>query len=89
MRDLKMKNIATFDIETDPFKYNRVPVPFCCDFFNGEKHTTFWGDDCIKKAYDLISKFEGYVYAHNGGNLLGLGYRNSKSAKLVAGTVII
>lgn len=64
----KLTNFATFDIETDPFNYGDFPLPFCCDFFDGTTHHTFWGDTCVKDCYEsCISKFKGIVFAHNGG----------------------
>ena len=32
--------VATYDIETDPFKHNRSPKPFCFGFFRGEQTKT-------------------------------------------------
>lgn len=58
---------ATFDIETDPFEHGLVVKAFACDFFDGNTHHVFWGDDCLKKALPLLLKYDGVVYAHNGG----------------------
>lgn len=62
-----MKPIATFDLETDPFKCNRSPLPFAADFYDGKTHRTFWGDNCVAECFAVMRKFEGYIYAHNGG----------------------
>lgn len=62
-----MKPIATFDIETDPFKRGRFPQPFACDFFDGKTHRTFTGKRCVRDCFKLMRKFDGYIYAHNGG----------------------
>lgn len=62
-----MKPIGAFDIETDPFKADRIPRPFAADFFDGERHFTFWGKDCVARCWALMRKFDGYIYAHNGG----------------------
>lgn len=59
--------IATLDTETDPFLFNRIPSPFCADFFDGERHVTTWGADCIEKIVPHLKKFDGIIYAHNGG----------------------
>ncbi len=60
--------IYTFDVETDPFKHGRVPVPFSCGLFDGVNYWEYWGDTCIA---DMMTQLEnlppGYVYAHNGG----------------------
>lgn len=64
----KERKIGTFDIETDPFARGRkVLIPFCCDFYDGESHVTFWGVDCLEKLTDAMLRFDGIIYAHNGG----------------------
>ncbi len=64
-----MRKIATIDIETDPFKYGRMPMPFACGFFDGQKYLQTWGDDCIAKMLKILSdiKEPHIIYAHNGG----------------------
>lgn len=62
-----MKPIGTFDLETDPFKVGRSPVPFLAGFYDGKTIRTFWGKDCVAECYKLMRKFPGYIYAHNGG----------------------
>ena len=64
------KQILVFDSETDPFEHGREVAPFTCNFYDGETHKTFWGDDCIPKAIDYIKSLpdECIIYAHNGGN---------------------
>jgi len=64
---MKKKKIGVFDIETDPFKRDRIPQPFCCDFFDGESHHVRWGDDCIDRIWDKLKSFNGIIFAHNGG----------------------
>jgi hypothetical protein len=59
--------IATFDIETDPFKKFRSPVPFLAGFFDGKTHQIFKGDDCVSRCWKVMRKFKGNIYAHNGG----------------------
>lgn len=87
-----MKPFATFDIETDPFKRHRYPLPFCCDFFDGNKHRVFWGADCVAKCFAVMRKFKGYIYAHNGGKfdfkyLLPLIDPNSSTVKVIKGRI--
>jgi hypothetical protein len=61
--------IATLDFETDPFEYGKVPMPFCVDFFDGEKHVLYWGDDCAARVIAYIKALpeRHIIYAHNGG----------------------
>lgn len=61
--------IATFDLETDPFKRLRVPRAFASDFFNGRAHFTKWGDEktVVKSVIAEIMRWDGIIYAHNGG----------------------
>lgn len=70
-KPVKMK-IAIWDCETDPFKFGRVPVPFCWGFKTAEKYIKYWGDDCIKVFAEMLEDFsnrgEDYlILAHNGG----------------------
>jgi hypothetical protein len=63
-----MKLIYTFDTETDPFSYGRIPKVFACDIHDGEKHHTEWGDNCLERMRKYIADLPaGIVYAHNGG----------------------
>jgi hypothetical protein len=61
--------IATLDMETDPFKYGRVPAPFACGFYDGENYFQTWGTSCVKEMLDYIRAypFPLIIYAHNGG----------------------
>lgn len=62
------RQLATLDIETDPFLFGRTPEPFVVGFYSektGFKY--FWGDDCIKRAVKFIKKGKYRIYAHNGG----------------------
>lgn len=65
----KKRKIAVIDTETDPFKFGRVPQPFCCEFYCEDDWQQFWGDDCISQLYRYLEKLpESYIiYAHNGG----------------------
>lgn len=62
--------IATLDFETDPFKHGRIVKPFAWDFFDGQTHHTYWGDDCVNQLMLFLDSLtEVYIiYAHNGGN---------------------
>lgn len=61
--------VAVIDVETDPFKFGRIPKPFAAAFYDGEIYIDFWGDDCIARLVDFIrARHRDYViYAHNGG----------------------
>ena len=67
-----MRDFATLDLETDPFKKGRLPRAFAGCFYDGKASSLFWSDDCCDKVVDLSIK-EGLkrkgllVYAHNGG----------------------
>src|SRR5574337_301987 len=64
-----MRKMAVLDIETDPFRYGRVPLPFACGFFDGSHYHQTWGDDCIVKMLKFLQAYpdELSIYAHNGG----------------------
>lgn len=62
--------IATFDYETDPFLYGRVPKPFVGGFYSeklGFKY--FWGTDCVREFLYFLDTLTvpHTIYAHNGG----------------------
>ena len=66
------KKIAVIDAETDPFKFGRVPKPFCWGFYDGDIYKQFWGNsliDCTVLLLDYLEsrKDELIIYAHNGG----------------------
>lgn len=66
------KHVWTFDFETDPFKLDRIPEPFCVGLYKGDgEYSCQWGDaqTCIDW---IVSEFERapestVAYAHNGG----------------------
>lgn len=62
-----MRKHATIDLETDPFKHGRLPAPFAAGFFDGKRHSVRWGPDCVKSILKACHKFDGLIYAHNGG----------------------
>lgn len=65
--------IYTVDLETDPFKKDRVPVPFVAGLYDGLVFRSFWSDrngSCIEKLRHFLEDRgvePGIVYAHNGG----------------------
>lgn len=72
--DLSDLKIYTFDFETDPFKFNRVPMPFCVGLIDSDNMNDFehcWGDAETVCAWivDKIKKAPpgSIFYAHNGG----------------------
>lgn len=61
--------IATLDMETDPFKFDRLPMPFACGFYDGREYFQTWGDNCVR---EMLAYLEAYpyplvIFAHNGG----------------------
>lgn len=64
-----MRKLAVLDIETDPFLYGRIPLPFACGFFDGSHYHQTWGDDCITQILQFLQQYpdELSIYAHNGG----------------------
>lgn len=63
------RKIAAFDVETDPFRKDRAPLPFACEFWDGTIRKWFWGDDCIEQFVAWLNTLEDeyIIYAHNGG----------------------
>lgn len=66
------RTIAVIDAETDPFKYKRVPKPFCWGFYDGEIYISFWGNSLLECTDALLDYLESrddelLIYAHNGG----------------------
>ncbi len=61
--------IGTLDIETDPFKYEREPIPFACGFYDGVEYFQTWGDNCVKEMLAFLASYPDslVIYAHNGG----------------------
>jgi hypothetical protein len=63
------KRLAVIDLETDPFKAGRLPLPFVAGFFDGDNYEQFWGDDCIEQLMAFLEAYDAplLIYAHNGG----------------------
>ena len=68
MSNAKTLPICTFDFETDPFKQNRIPIPFAADIFTGSYHRTWWCSSCASDCFrEILSRRPAIWYAHNGG----------------------
>lgn len=71
----KKKLVAVFDFETDPFKYGRVPEPFCVGFYTEQPNRIYWEHWCDspEKVVEAFLNFidtlddDYIIYAHNGG----------------------
>jgi len=71
------RKIAVIDAETDPFKFERVPKPFCWGFYDGTIYRYFWdsfigGKLVLSATEQMLDFLESYtepltIYAHNGG----------------------
>jgi hypothetical protein len=61
--------IAVIDMETDPFKYGRLPLPFACGFYDGADYVQTWGDSCVTEMLDFLKRYQKplVIFAHNGG----------------------
>lgn len=61
--------IAVIDLETDPFKYGRLPLPFAAGFYDGHEYRYFWGDTCIVQLLEFLRHYPSplVIFAHNGG----------------------
>lgn len=61
--------IAVLDLETDPFKYGRLPLPFAAGFYDGHEYRYFWGDHCMEQLLSFLKAYSAplIIYAHNGG----------------------
>ncbi len=60
--------IASGDLETDPFKEGRLEInPFVAGFFDGKVKEIWWGPDCIQKFIKRLKRFRGICYFHAGG----------------------
>ena len=88
------KLIGVLDFETDPFKFDRVPKPFCCEVYFGEKskyNAVFWGKNCALDLADHLRDLpECLIYAHNGGKFdfhFLLQYLDTGEIKIINGRV--
>lgn len=59
-----MKKFAVIDCETDPFEHGFDIKPFVWGFFDGKNFEKFFS---TKELCDRVKKFDGLVFAHNGG----------------------
>jgi hypothetical protein len=69
MRGTRTHAIGVLDVETDPFKADRIPKPFCAAFYAPEVYIEHWGDDCVARVLDDVGALETpyLIYCHNGG----------------------
>lgn len=92
------RELAVWDIETDPFLYGRVPSPFCCGIAIKKpdciEYHEFWGDDCIENFLMFICSYPTplKIYAHNGGKfdfiyLLKLGWLEG-TPRIINGRIV-
>jgi len=82
---------ATFDMETDPFQYGRVPKPFVVGMFDGSGFVHFWGPDCVDRFCAYLEVLPPTVlYAHNGGrfDFLYLLDRLRGQARIINGRIV-
>lgn len=64
----KVWRFATGDFETDPFKKDRIPKPFCVGIYDGVESWNYWGDDCVEQFLKRIQDMPPTIfYFHNGG----------------------
>lgn len=56
--DLEKYLVATFDIETDPFKAGRKPEPFSFGFYRGEQTLIGWQYNTSKSDLDFFAEWE-------------------------------
>jgi len=66
------RHTVTFDFETDPFKFGRVPKPFCVGVYDGAEYNDLWADDpgtLAQFIFDIAEVWEddAIFYAHNMG----------------------
>jgi hypothetical protein len=59
-----LRKYGTFDCETDPFKFGRVPKPFLWGLYTDQGFEWF---KTTEDFIDRIKNFKGILYAHNGG----------------------
>jgi hypothetical protein len=69
MRSTRKHKIAVIDVETDPFKRDRIPKPFCAAFYEPGRYIEKWGDDCIAVLLREVAELDDdyLIYCHNGG----------------------
>ena len=84
----KLPNVAVADLETDPFKKQRVPKVFAAGWSDHTGTiTTKWGTQKVVLDWltEKIKKYEGIVYFHNGGKFDFLGYIVKHSSEVLYG----
>src|SRR5271157_3348063 len=61
------EQLASADIETDPFKPGRKLEAFLAGWYDGKIVRRFWGEDCLARCFASFRRFPGKIYLHNGG----------------------
>src|SRR3972149_3809669 len=83
---------GAFDIETDPFKFRRVPEPFATCIYFEDKVQVVWGDNCIEKTVELFRAMPKCIlWCHNGGKFdfwYLLSFAEAGELKIVNGRIM-
>jgi len=82
------KKIYAADCETDPFFYDRVPMPFLWGLYNGKDYRTF---NSTVDFVAAIINLDVIVYAHNGGKfdwIYLLPFVKSTKAQVINGRIV-
>jgi hypothetical protein len=94
------RRIGVIDFETDPFKFERLPVPFAWGFYNGDVYKSGWESDawksptaCARSLVDFLLydlKEPHLILAHNGGKFDFLFFieQLSGAIKIVNGRIL-
>lgn len=87
-----MKPIGVIDFETDPFLFDRIPMPFACELLTADGEIRrHWSPRCAKLlAADIAEIGEIDLYAHNGGRFdfhYLLPFVNEGSIKIIRGRI--
>jgi hypothetical protein len=88
-----VKPVAIIDLETDPFERGLVVQPFASNFYDGTRHVTFWGPDCVRRMATFLARehTEYVIFAHNGGKfdwVFFLPHISPGSVKIVNGRIL-
>jgi DNA polymerase elongation subunit (family B) len=92
MQKLK-RRLAVLDLETDPFEFGKIPMPFLSGFYDGENFESIWNLDC---CHLLVARLKTYkepliIFAHNGGKFdffYFLEYLEASDMRIVNGRII-
>lgn len=84
----RAKPILACDCETDPFKHERVPVPFVWGLYDGKNYYVF---DRTEDFVAAIINKDCIVYAHNGGKfdyMFLLEFIKETKAQIINGRIV-